>query len=153
MNPTRDPCFVIADGGHARFVKSARDNALHTVESLDAPNVHKKTHDLTSDRPGRVHESAGVVRHAIAPRHDPHELEKHRFAHFIGDKLNEPGTAGGFSELILVAPPHVLADIRDRLNTTTEAMVVGTLAKDLTHVPDHELYSHLKEWVPPTHRA
>lgn len=153
MNPTRDPCFVIADGGHARFVKPARDNAPHTIEALDAPNVHKKTHDLTSDRAGRVHESAGVVRHAIAPRHDPHDLEKHRFAHFIGDKLNEAGTAGGFNELILVAPPHVLADIRDRLNTTIAAMVTGTLAKDLTHVPDHELYPHLKEWVRPTHRA
>ncbi len=36
MNPRRDPCFVIADGGHARFVKPARDNALHTmVTSLD----------------------------------------------------------------------------------------------------------------------
>lgn len=153
MNPRRDPCFVIADGGHVRFVKPARDNALHTVEALDAVSVHKKTHDLASDRAGRVHESSGVVRHAIAARNDPHELEKRRFAHLIGEKLNDPGTAGGFTELILVAPPHILAEMRDRLNTMTEALVTGTLAKDLTHVPDHALYPHLKQWVRPTHRA
>lgn len=149
----RDPCFVIADGGHVRFVKPASDNALHTIEAMDAVSVHKKTHDLTTDQPGRVHESSGVVRHAIAPRTDPHELEKIRFAHLIGDKLNEEREAGRFNELILVAPPHILAELRERLDKPTEAMVTGTLHKDLTKVPDHELYPHLKQWVRPTHRA
>jgi protein required for attachment to host cells len=149
----RDPCFVIADGGHLRLVKPAEDNALHTVEAVDAATVHKKTHDLVSDRPGRSHESATVTRHAIAPRHDPHELEKIRFAHFIGEKLNEDNAAGLFNELILVAPAPILAEMRDKLDKPTEAKVTGTLAKDLTKVPDHELYPHLKQWVRPTHRA
>jgi protein required for attachment to host cells len=147
-----NPCFVIADGGHLRMVKPAPDNALHTIEAIDAASVHKKTHDLVSDRAGRSHESVGVVRHAIAPRNDPHELEKTRFAHFIGERLNEQNAAGGFEELILVAPAQILAEIRDKLDTVTEAKVAGTLAKDLTKVPDHELYPHLKQWVRPTQR-
>ena len=148
-----DPCFVIADGGHVRFVKPASDNAPHTIEAIDATTVHKKSHDLVSDRPGRVHESSGVVRHAIAPRHDPHELAKTHFAHFIGERLNTDNTAGAFEELILVAPAQIMAEIRDKLDTLTAAKVVGTLAKDLTKVPDHELYPHLTEWLPPTRRA
>ena len=149
----RNPCFVIADGGHVRFVKPAGDNALHTVESIDAATMHQKTHDMVSDRPGRVHESVGVVRHAIAPKSDPHELAKTRFAHFIGEKLNAENIAGAFNELILVAPAHVLAEMREKLDKPTEAKVTGTLAKDLTKVPDHELYPHLRQWVRPTHRA
>ena len=30
---------------------------------------------------------------------------------------------------------------------------MGSLAKDLVNTPDHELWSHLKEWVRPVHRA
>ena len=149
----RDLCFVIADGGHARFVTPAGDNALHTTEAMDAPHVHSKSHDLGSDRPGRTHESATTARHAIAPRHDPHELEKVQFAHVVGEKLNQQSAAGAFNELVVVAPSHVLAAIMGMLDKATEAKVAGTLDKDLVKVPDHELYPHLKQWVRPTHRA
>ena len=70
-------CFVIADGGHARFVHPAGDNALHTVETVDSTNVHKLTQDLVSDRSGP----------GITPRHDPHELEKTRFAQRVGERV------------------------------------------------------------------
>ena len=149
----RVPCFVIADGGHARFVKPAADNALHTVEALDAVTAHQRSRDLGSDRPGRTHESATTARHALAPRHDPHELEKSRFARLVAEKVNETCAAGGFTELILVAPPHILAEMRDALDSAAAALVVDTLGKDLVKVPDHELYPHLSQWVRPTTRA
>ena len=82
----------------------------------------------------------------------PAREPKTRFAHFIGDTLNERNAAGTFEELILVAPAQILAEIRDKLDTVTEAKVTGTLAKDLTKVPDHELYPHLKQWARPTQR-
>ena len=149
----RIPCFVIADGGHARFVFPASDNGLHTREAVDSAHLHDQSSDLGSDRPGRSFESASVTRHAIAPRHDPHEMEKERFAQLVAGKVCEESAADAFNELILVAPDHVLATIREALDGTTAAKLVGTLAKDLTKVPDDELYPHLKEWVRPTHRA
>lgn len=148
-----DPCFVIADGGRVRFVKPAADNALHTIEAMDAITAHKKSQDLVSDRPGRAFESAGVLRHAIAPKNDPLELEKIRFAQFIAEKLNQQNAAGTFNELILVAPANILSEMRGKLDKLTEAKVAGTLIKDLTKVPDHELYPHLKQWAQPTQRA
>ena len=149
----RNLCFVIADGGRARLVKPAADNALHTIESLDSDSLHKQSSDLGSDRPGRAHESASPMRHAIAPKTDPHDLEKVRFAHVVGERVKEASQAGDFNELVLVAPPHVLAEMMGMLDQPTEAKVIGTLAKDLVKVPDHELYPHLKQWVRPTHRA
>lgn len=149
----RDLCFVIADGGHVRFVRPAADNALHTTEALDAANVHRKSHDLGTDKPGRTQESATTARHAIAPRHDPHELEKVKFAHVIGEKMNQDSAAGAFGEAVVVAPSHILAEIMGMLDRTTAAKVSGTLDKDLVKVPDHELYPHLKQWIAPTHRA
>lgn len=146
-------CFVIADGGHARFVTPASDNALHTREAIESATLHKQSHDLGSDQPGRSFESASATRHAIEPRNDPHEMEKKKFARLVADKLCADSAADEFNELVLVAPPHVLSDIKAGLDGTAQAKLIGTLAKDLVHVPDHELWPHLKQWVRPTHRV
>ena len=136
-------CFVIADGGHARFVYPAGDNALHTIDAVDSTNVHKLTQDLVSDRSGP----------GITPRHDPHDMEKTRFAQRVGERVKHDSTADAFDALVLVAPAHVLHEMMEQLDPPAKAKILGTLAKDLTKVPDHELWPHLKEWVRPTHRV
>jgi len=149
MDRHAEICFVIADGGHARFVRTAADNALHTIEALDSATLHDKSHDLGTDRPGRTFESASSTRHAMTPRHDPHELEKDRFARLVGARIN----AEVCDELVLVAPAHVLALLDAALDVAARGKVMGTLAKDLAGVPDHELWPHLKEWARPVHRV
>jgi protein required for attachment to host cells len=148
----RNPCFVIADGGRARFVKPAADNGLHTQEALESDAAHLRSHDLGSDRPGRAFESGNPARHSHTPRVDPHDKEKARFAHLVGERIRAESARGAFSELILVAPPPVLAELVDALDKPTGAKLVGTLAKDLVKVPDDELWPHLKEWARPVHR-
>ena len=146
------PCFAIADGGRARFVWPAEDNALRSRESLDSTTLHKKDSDLVSDRQGRSIESATQTRHAYISRTDPHEEQKLRFAHLVGEKLCALSAEGAFNELVLVAPSEILDAIRASLDALTAAKVTGTLAKDLVGVPDHELQPHLHEWVRPVHR-
>jgi protein required for attachment to host cells len=149
----RIPCFIIADGGHARFVWPADNSALHTRESLDSVSARKQDSDLVSDRPGRSFESASVIRHAYTPRTDPHELEKTRFARAVGEKACALAAEGAFNELILVAPANVLVEIKSELDASTEAKLIGTLSKDLVGVPDHELQPHLRQWVRPAQRS
>jgi protein required for attachment to host cells len=153
MPKHRKLCFVVADGGHARFLRPAPDFALHTFEALDSSTVHKKDHDLVSDREGRSFESAGTGRSAYSPRHDPHEMAKEHFAHTVAKRLNEKSAAGTFNELVIVAPTHVLTELTEALDTTTSAKLIGSLAKDLVKTSDHDLSPHLKEWVRPVHRA
>ena len=153
MPQKRKLCFVIADGGHARFVRPAPDNALHTFEAVDSTTVHKKDHDLVSDRPGRSFESGTTGRHAYSPRTDPHDLAKDRFAQSVARRINEDAAADVFNELVLVAPAHVLSELTDALELPGTVKLLGNLAKDLVKTPDHELWPHLKEWVRPVHRA
>ena len=153
MPKRRKLCFLVADGGHARFLRPAEDNALHTYETLDSATIHLKDHDLVSDRQGRAFESDTPGRHAFAPRHDPHEMEKERFAHAVARRVNEASAADGFSELVVVAPPHVMSELTATLDSGTRAKLIGVLPKDLVKTPDHALWSHLKEWVRPVHRA
>ena len=151
MLVNQNVCFVIADGGHARFVKLSDVKALYTVEALDSAAANKRTHDLVTDRPGRSFESSGPTRHGYTPRHDPHDVERHKFGQLIGTLLRDGAVPGGFDALVLVAPADVLKDIIGALDAATEKKVAGTLDKDLVKVPDHELQPHLAEWVrPPT---
>ena len=146
-------CIVIADGGHARLVRPAADNALHTFEAIDSTSVHKHDRDLVSDRPGRSFESGQTARHAYTPRSDPHEMAKEDFARLIAQRVNDDSAEDLFNELVVVAPAHVLSELTGGLDAPTKAKLRGTLAKDLVKTPDHELWPHLKEWVAPVQRA
>lgn len=146
-------CFVIADGGHARFVRPAEDNALHTFYSADSTDLHKRDHDLVSDRAGRAFESGSPARHAFTPRHDPHDMAKQRFTHSVARRINEASAADVFNELVIVAPSNLLTELIEDLDAPARSKFLGSLAKDLVKTPDHELWPHLKEWVRPVHRA
>ena len=137
--------IVVADGEHARFVTPAPKRAFRTQRVLESPSAHKKTSDLGTDRPPRSMESATGIRHAIAPKHDLHELEKEKFAHQLAEEINRASAQGAFDRLLLVAPARTLNEIRSKLDATTAAKLLGTLQKNLTGVPDHELAPHLDE--------
>jgi protein required for attachment to host cells len=145
--------FAIVDGEHARFVRPAADNALHVDQEMESAAVHKRSSDLGSDHPGAAFHSNSTAHHAMTPRHDPHSLEKEAFARHVAAVLNESADAGGFDELVVVAPSHTLEAIRGGLSATTAARLIGTLMKDLVKTPADALQEHLHEWVRPTHRA
>ena len=145
--------IVIADGGHARFVRPQADNGLRTEEALDSAALHKQTRDLVSDRAGRAFDSSSPARHALAARSDARTLEKGRFARLVGEKICTAAAGGGFDELVLVAPSRILIELEATLDAGTRARLVGRLAKDLVGVPDHELRPHLRHWVGPLQRA
>jgi len=153
MSLPHNPVCVIADGGHARFVRPADDHGLQTFLALDSTTVHKHTHELVSDRPGRTAESGTAIRHAYAAHTDPHEMEKTNFAHFVAEQINEYAKENAFETLVLVAPSHILSEITAHLGQPATAKLIGSLAKDLVKVPNHELSDHLREWVRPVHRA
>lgn len=141
--------IVVADGEHARFVTPAPKSAFHTQRVLESPSAHQRSSDLGADRPARSIQSATGARHAITPKHDLHEMEKQKFAHQVAQEVNRASAHGEFEAVVLVAPAHTLNEIRKELDATTAAKLIGTLQKDLTGVPDHELAPHLGEWVLP----
>ncbi len=152
MPKDRNLLFVIADGKHARFVRPAEDNRLHTQAGLDSPTAHQRSGDLVSDRPGASFHSDSSAHHAVAPRHDPHDMAKEAFAKDLAARLNTAAAAGQFAELVLVAPPHTMNPLQAHLDVTARGRVIGTLEKDLVKTPDQDLWPHVREWVRPVHR-
>jgi protein required for attachment to host cells len=136
-------CYVIADGGRARFVAQDDDGAFRTVLSFVAADMHKRSSDLGRDRPARVKESANTARHAVEPRRDLHEAAKEDFIALVAEEIAAEHGNGQFDQLVLVAPPKVLTELKHKLSKPLAALVVGDLQKDLTKVPDHDLTQHL----------
>ena len=137
--------YVIADGGRARFVERDEEGAFRTLSSFVSTELHKSAHELGRDRPARVKESASPARSAVEPRRDLHEAAKEDFIRTVADTLAGDLKDGKFDELVLVAPPGVIAELKGSLSKPTAKIVVKELHKDLTKVPDHELTGHLAQ--------
>lgn len=144
--------FVLADGEHARYLTPNAEHSLVAAGAMTSDQAHQRSADLGTDRPGRVHESASPSRHATAPKHDLHAMEKVKFEHAVAAELNEASDKGVFDRLVLVAPAHALEEIRAALSAATQAKIAGTLPKDLVKVPNAELLPHLTEWIHPKPR-
>ena len=135
--------YVVADGGRARIVqKRDRQEAFDTSQELVSADLHHRTHDLGTERPGRGRESAMSAHHAVQPREDLHRAAKQSFAHQVAALLNEASQREEFDGLVLVAPAHPLRDLRDALDGSTQRKIRGELQKDLTKVPDADLAEH-----------
>ena len=48
-----------------------------------------------------------------------------------------------FDDLVLVAPPKALGELRAALDVRVQGHVTAELGKDLTHLTVHEMHDHL----------
>jgi len=125
--------FVIACDGHARFVRPDSDDALHTIGVADF---------------SRLRERDRGQEHGIGPP-EPREPPHIRMARMLVARIDEDFAVDLFTHLVLVAPPHVLRELLTMLGTGARGSLHGSLAKDLSRVPDLELWPHLMSWLPP----
>lgn len=129
---------LVADAGRARLFERLLPAGPWRERVEEAVDVaHPPSRELGTERPGRVRESATTARHAVEPRTDPHRAAKAAFAGRLAAWLEQ--TAAGYQQLILVAPPPFLGDLRAALGRQARAKLRGTLDKDLTQVPLAEL--------------
>jgi protein required for attachment to host cells len=135
--------YVIADGGRARFVERNEQGAFRTIASFVSPELHERSHDLGLDHPTRVKESATTTRHSIEPRRDLHAAAKEDFVKHVAGELDAEHGRKSFDKLVLVAPPRVLTELKEKLSKDMAKLVADGLQKDLTKVPDHDLAAHL----------
>jgi protein required for attachment to host cells len=140
--------IVLADGMHARVLRQDKYGAP-LVPALDRelyePEVHKFSRDLRSDAPGRTFDSVSSVRHAMEPRTDPKTHEKQLFARRVADLINTAAAQQSFDQLVLVAPPKTLGELRAHLDPHAKRLVIGEVVRDLLKTPAEELPAHLTD--------
>ena len=147
MKPIRT-YILIADGARAHLLLSeGRGKPLTEVPDSDIRADLKADQELSSDRPGRVHESANVSRHAIE-REDLHRKEKTRFAQSLAESLEKRLANREFERLVIAAAPETLGVIRAALSDKVRAVILAEVAKDLTKIPNPQIRAHLGKDLP-----
>jgi protein required for attachment to host cells len=140
--------IVIADGMHARILRQDKPGgplAAALDRELYEPASHGFSRDLKSDAPGRAFDPGSGARHSMEPRTDPKTHEKQTFARRVADLINDAASRGTFDQLVLVAPPRTLGELRTQLDDSARKLVIGEVHHDLVKTPIHELPQHLSE--------
>ena len=126
---------VVGDGRHALFLYNHGDPDLLDLRVIEARvEENPASREQGTDAPGRLFASRGGRRGAIEPT-DWHELEKEHFAREIAERINKAAASGEMKEVVIIAPPRVLGELRKELTPQAAAKVKGELDRDLTRHP------------------
>jgi len=142
VNDTRIPhaaLLLVGDGRKVLFLRN-KGTPVHVelVVERVLEQQNPPTHDQGTSPPGRYSGPDGVSRSAFEET-DWHQLAEDRFAHEISAALYRLAHAGAFRDLIVVAPPKVLGNLRASFHKEVAERVVEEIAKDLTAHPVAEI--------------
>ena len=130
---------LVADGEKALFLRNVAGAAqpeleLLRVESQDNP----RRGEQTSDRPGRIPDT-GAGQLSAMEEPDWHRLAKDRFAAGVAAIINREADTGAFEDIVLVAPPKTLGELREHLHGAAADRVRAEIGKTLTNHPLPEI--------------
>lgn len=136
---------LVASSEKALFLENTGDTRDYNLtvrrkKTQDNP----PTREQAANRPGRFNDSSGVHRSAVADT-DWHELEKERFAEDLADILYQRAHRGDFDEIVLVAAPDTLGQLRPALHSEVADRIVGEIPKNLTNMPIDKMESHIQD--------
>ena len=98
---------------------------------------------MKSDAAGRAASQIGGRQNSMdEPNY--HRIEEARFAADTAALLTKRARANGFDQLIIVAPPRTLGELRQHYDKAVEAKIVAEIDKDLVNHPLDKLEGVLK---------
>lgn len=124
--------ILVGDGRRAMVLRNdglAETPNLHCIASRETTNP--PTREQGTDAPGRAYASVGGMRSSV-DNTDWHEQEERRFAASVAADLNAAAHDGRYEHLIVVAPPRILAELRQDLSGEAKARLRAEIDKDLT---------------------
>lgn len=124
---TVDTRVVVADGARARFFSTDAE----MLELVELPEIANKNH--SSHR-----------HHSLGAPDSGHHAEERKFAAEIAAHLTVEANQHLFRDLVIVAPPHLLGDLREALPKQVATHVTATIPRDLVSDERHALAKHLR---------
>jgi protein required for attachment to host cells len=132
---------LVTDGRKTLFFRNEGDSNqidLRT-EAHDQREDVSSAGELATDAPGTVQQSAGYG-HSTYEETDFKQLEEDRWAHSAAEQVNKRALANDFDNLVIVAPPKTLGELRKKLHKEAERRVICEIPKEMTGrpIPDIE---------------
>lgn len=140
--------IVAVDGARAQlFIQNGPDGGWAAAHLHGLPDSEDRvqSHTEKSDRPGRSFASSGGgIRHSIESHSDYRKLEKHKFTLAVAEALNHAALTKEFDQLILVAPPRSVGELRQSLSQQVQSSM-RVIEKDLTKAPFEQIRDEVIE--------
>ena len=144
----RKTWVVVADNSRARiFTVETPSSPLIEIDSIVHPEGRMHDRDITSDLPGRGAGSGGS-RHSYENETDAKDYENMGFAKRIAGFLDDSRTDDRCKNLVIVAAPGLLGNLRGEMNDQTRKMITLELAKNLSHLNANDIRRHMPEFLP-----
>ena len=136
---SRKAWVVVADGSRASIYENVGEIgevSLKLLRAVDQHNARKRDdgHDHTSQAMG----GQGHNKSSMEPK-DPQAADKHNFLQLLVDGLTYDVQSGQCTEMVLIAAPASLGDMRHHMPAALVAKIVKEINKDYTHMAPNEL--------------
>jgi protein required for attachment to host cells len=125
--------LMVADGEKALFLKNEGDAARPNFQTVrEMAQENPATREQGAERPGRYKNGPSAHKSAFAET-DWQRLGKERFADEIAELLYQMAHRGDFKQIMLIAPPLVLGELRKKRHQEVTEKVVREIPKTLTN--------------------
>jgi len=133
-----DYWIIVANRSTARIFAHRAGHGTVERETLLCPGARQPEREMLTGAPGRSHDRMGAARHAMEPRTHVEEQVTHRFAQQVADDLEAGRNGQAYRNLVLVAGPEFLGELRSALSTQCRDRVVAECLKNIVHedIPD-----------------
>ncbi len=127
MQLPRGATVAVADGEKLNLFRNTGDEANPKLTVLPAA-------DVASDNKG-----SGARHQSSAANPDNSQVEEDSFSAGIADMLNRQVLDGKITDLVIIAAPRTLGELRKHYHKKLSATLVGEIAKDLTGHAVHDV--------------
>ncbi len=145
MQLAHNAVVLVADGRKMLFLRNEGDGEYpNLIVEHAREQDNPKDGDQKTDAAGGSSSTQGGGQFAPSrgsmAETDFHQLEEDRFAADAADLLKRRALANEFEQLIVIAPPRTLGELRKHYHKEVSSRLAGELDKDLTGhpVPDIE---------------
>jgi protein required for attachment to host cells len=148
QTPSKSTWFLVARrSGAAIFTSLGRGTALELVTEIANPDGKLQSSALETDRPGRSFDRAGYGRHGLSSEETAREHVEHVFAKQLASYLDQQRCEHRFTQLVLVAGPRLLGELRSALSTETKRLITFELNKEIDPT-ERDLRKHITGLAP-----
>ncbi|BAB54869.1 host attachment family protein [Mesorhizobium japonicum] len=127
MDIPRGATVAVVDGEKLNLFRNSGDKANPKLTASAAE-------DVTNDNKG-----SGARHQSSSSNPDSSQIEEDSFAAGTADLLNRQVLGGRIANLIVIAAPRTLGELRKHYHQKLSAVLVGEIPKDLTGHSAHEI--------------
>ncbi len=137
--------ILIAQNSYAALYKLQKQPlSLKLIQRFEHPEGRLKQEELTTDHPGRSKSTVTSGKHGMGQEISAREVERRKFVHQLCHHVDLSYEQQKFKDLILVAPPQFLGELRNTLPKKFHTLVSKEITKDFPQwMTEAEITQHL----------